>query len=144
MRSGIAIGDAAGGTHETLAVVAQFARVGIQHLQQSVALLERYGHCLSQPRFILLLHTQAVDDHFDVVVAVPVQLHLGHYLAHLTIDAHIEIALAAYALKEFTVMSLAVMHQRRQDAYLARSEIADDQMHYLLLGIFGHRLSADV
>ena len=67
-----------------------------------------------------------------------------HHLAHLTIDTHIEEALAAHLLEELAVVSLAGLDEWSQDEDGATLIIIQYEVDNLLLGILDHLLARSV
>ena len=114
MRRRLPIRQTGDGTHQPLAVMPYTAIVLVQHHQQSVALLHGRSHGVSQARIILVLRHQFVDDHLHIMILISVQLHARQGLAHFAVHTYIQIALLAYLLEQFLIMSFSVTHQRSQ------------------------------
>ena len=78
------------------------------------------------------------------MVAVTVQLHAGLDLTHLAVNTDVNVSLAAYALKQFLVVTLTVTHQRCKHIDTLAVIVADYALHYLLLGELDHFLTTQV
>ena len=78
------------------------------------------------------------------MVAVTVQFHAGLYLTQFSVHTDCQITLAAYALKEFLIVSLTVAYQRSQHVNALSVIVAQDKVYYLLLGELDHLLAAQV
>ena len=83
----------------------------VDYHHQSVALLHGGVNALAQAVLILCLHFQAVNHHLYVVVLVSVHLHAAGNLCYLAVHPYIQVAFAAHALKQLTVVSLTAAHQ---------------------------------
>ena len=101
----------------------------------------RLGCCPLQVR---RRHFQSVDDHFDGVVAIAVHLHTRGDVHHFAVHPHTQVPLAADSLEEFLVVPLAVVHQRGKDKHLLPCIVAEQQVHYLLVGVAHHLLARQV
>ena len=144
---GIAVGDAAGGTHQSFGVVFHLTRVLVHNHQQSVALFHGRCHTLAQAvvaRRVGRVHRHLVDHHLYIMVLVAIHLHAALYLHDGAVHADIEVAFAAHGLEEFAVVSLAVADQRRQNVDAAVLIVASDHLQHLLLGVFHHFLARHI
>ena len=138
------VGESRDRTHEALAVVAHLATVLIHEHDESVALSHGIGHTLAQALVVLVVDLEFVDHHLDVVVLVAVETHAMHHLAHLTIDTHIEEALAAHLLEELAVVSLTSLDEWSENKDGTALIIIQYEINYLLLGILDHLLARSV
>ena len=75
---------------------------------------------------------------------IAIHLHVRLHLLHLSVNAGIEIALAAQALEEFTVMALTAFDYGGEDEYLPAGIVVHNHLYDLLLGVFHHRLARHV
>ena len=110
----VGVTDARCGTHQTLGEVLQLTAVFVEDHDESLALTHSDGDRLLEALTVFAGHLQFVDNHLDVVVLITVDLHTADNLKHLTIDAYVEITLAAHGLKEFAVVTLTTAYQRCQ------------------------------
>ena len=111
---------------------------------QTFTLLQCGGHALLQALGILCIDHKFVDHHLDVVVLVTLEHHSARHLAHLAINAHVQIALTHHLLKQFLVVSLAVPHKRGKHIYALAVIVIEDEIENLLLGILHHLLAREV
>ncbi len=118
MRSRVLVTKSCSGAHKAAGVVLglRFFAARLHYHHHAVALCKRAIHRLTNTFHILvgvaLPDTQPVYHHFDGMVAVAVKFHTGGYLFYLAVNTHIDIALVAYALKEFFIMTFAVFDKR--------------------------------
>ena len=115
-----------------------------QHHHYAVTLLHSQCYAVSQTGTVFLIHHKFLNHHLDIMVAVTVQFHAGLDLTHLTVHTHVDVSLAAYALKQFLVMTLTVTYQRCQDIDALSVIIGGYQVYYLLLGELDHLLAGIV
>ena len=122
----------------------ELSRLHIDHHHLLVALLQGFLNGLLQTVLLVFAYLHAVDHKLDVVVAVAVGLHPERQLLEFSIHPDIEVPLLPKVFEKFLIMSLTVPYQRSEYIYLAVGKCLADHFHYLLLGVFHHRLAADV
>ena len=115
-----------------------------EHHHQTVTLLHCQSNAVNQTVTVFLVNDQFLYYNLDIVVAVTVQFHAGLYLTKFAVHAYCQIALTAYTLKEFLIMSLTVAYQRSQHVYALSVVVVQDKVDDLLLGELDHLLAAQV
>ena len=78
------------------------------------------------------------------MVLVSVDFHPRHNLQYLAIHSGIEIALAAHALEEFTIVTLALTNEWSEEINRLALVFTENHIDDLFLGIFHHCLAASV
>ena len=144
VRCGLAVGQPRHGTHEAFGVISHGFIVGIKHEHQAVALRKGLLHTLLESLFVLGLHLEFVNHHFDVVILVTIDAHTGFERAQFTVHTHMDEALLAHTLKEFFVVSFALLHQRREEVDTVVGIVVEEQTDDLFLGVFHHFLPAGI
>ena len=155
VRRRIFIRDARRGTHEpfreefTISSLCTVSRLvgDIENHDKSFALFHSRRHTLSKPLFggvAIVFDGKLVDDHFDVVVLVPVYLHATHNLLHHSVNANVQVAFLAHALEEFAVMSFSVANEWSQYQYALALIFFENHPDHTLLGVFHHLLARHV
>ena len=132
-------------TQHTLLLTTGYGLLGHgEHHHKAVALLHCQCDAISQTMFVFLIHNEFLNDHLNVMIAVAVQFHARLDLTDLTIHTDSQVTLAAYALKKFLVMALAVAYQRCKHIYTLTVIITQNQVYDLLLGELYHFFTAQV
>ena len=90
---------------------------------------------------VFFLHFQSVDDHFDVVVFIAIDLHSASDFLHLAIDADVQIALAPHRLEQFAIMAFALAHERGENENRFVAVVVENHLLHLFLGVFHHFLA---
>ena len=103
--------------------------------------LHCYFKTLLQTFLILLVDSEFVDDHFNVVILVSIDFHALGHIHNLTIHTGIEIPLLADALEEFAVVSLTALHDGCQKENALAVVLFQKQVQHVFLGIFHHLLA---
>ena len=98
VRCWITVAYARRGTHQSLGEELSLIRFLVENHDESLALLHSQGHRLLQA-VNFTAHRHLVNDHFDVVVLVAVHLHASGNLLQLSINADVQVALAAHVLE---------------------------------------------
>ncbi len=91
------------------------ARIFVKNHNEAVALFHSDTDGLLQPFCVFVTDLQFVDHHLNVVVLITVHFHATGDLLQLTVDANVQVALAAHGLKEFAIVTLTAAHQRGED-----------------------------
>ena len=98
----------------------------------------------AQAFFVLAGYYQFVDYDFDVVIFVAVEFHAEGYLAHLAVDAHIQVTFAANALEQLFVVSFASFDYGCQHVAGFAVVFGKNQFDNLVVGVFHHLFAGDV
>ena len=106
-----------------------------------VAHLHRHFEALLQPLFVLVIDSQFVDDHFDVVVLVSVHLHALGHLHDFAIHSGIEIAFLTDAVEEFAVVAFTALNEWCQEEDALAVVLFQQEVHHVLFGVFDHLLA---
>ena len=138
--SWLTIGNTRDGTHQTPTEITYLLALGIKHEEQTVALVKAFGHRLVQTFRILILHTQLVNDHLNVMHLVAVQFHATLYHVHLAVYTDIDITFAQNRLENLAVMSLSSLNKRSQKKNAPLGIVRKYHLHNLLFCILYHAL----
>ena len=79
--------------------MANFLGFSIKNHQKSVALLHGIRYTIRKSFVVFFTNDHLVDDHFDIVIFVAVELHAMHHLTNLTVNSDIKIAFLADLLE---------------------------------------------
>ena len=118
--------------------------VFVEDHDETLTLFHGDGDGPLQAVFVLVADLQFVYHHFDVVVLVTIHLHASRDLHEFTIDADIQVTLAAHRLEEFTVVTLTAAHQWGEDEDLLTRIVMEDHVEHLLLRVFHHLLTSGI
>ena len=138
----VLIGDAGNGVHQSLGEVLTFCSAFFDNHHHAVAQFHRRGHTLADAFLVAFLHHELVNHRLDVMVLVSVDFHTSFYLPDFAVDAHVEIALAAQSLEEFTIVTLAHAHEWGEEEDGLALVFIEDKVDDLLFRIFHHLLAA--
>ena len=106
----VGIADACGGAHETLGEVFDGTSVLVENHNESFTLLHGDGDGFLETVCRLDSWLQLVNDHLNVMVLVAIDFHAACNLQQLTINADVQIPLAAHRLEEFTIVTFTTAH----------------------------------
>ena len=133
-------------THQALGEMLHAARVLVENHNESVALFHGDADRLLEAfdSSAVGRGNEFVDHHLDVVVLITVHLHAAGNLHHLSVDADIQIALAAHGLEEFTVVTFTASYQRSENQDFLTVIVLKDHVDDALLGVFHHLLASGI
>ena len=76
--------------------------------------------------------------------AVAIHFHAGHHLLHLAVHAHVHVSFLTNGFKQFLVMTLSALHERRQQQDFLARVLTHDEVDDLLVGVMHHFLARQV
>ena len=144
IRCRVAVRDARRRAHQSLGEVLCHARVLVENHNLSVALAHCRSDSLAQAVVEAVAHLHLVYHHLNVMVLVAVGLHAASYLRNLSVDAHVEIALATKCLEEFAVVALALPYECSEYVYALAGIVGVDHLDDALLRILHHLLARNI
>ncbi|MCG3120365.1 MAG: hypothetical protein ALAOOOJD_03028 [bacterium] len=107
---------------------------------QTVGEMQRGFKRVGQTRFNALLANEPVNDDFDIVFFIFVQLDFAGDFFDFAIDAHAHIAFAAGGIKNLAILAFAPAHHRRQHLEFGAGRqfqnCIDHLLHSLALDFF--------
>ena len=138
----VLISDSGNGVHQSLGEVLAFCSAFFYNHHHAVAQFHRCSHTLADAFLVAFLHHELINHRLDVVVLVSVDFHASLYLPDFAVYAHVEIALAAQSLEEFTIVTLAHAHEWGEEEDCLALVFIEDKVDDLLFRIFHHLLAA--
>ena len=144
VRRRVVIGNAARGTHQVLAVMANFVRVHIADEHLAFALLHGNRDALDQTFVVFVLNLKAVNHNFYAMIAIAVELHARQEFLHLSVNSGIEITFSANRFEELLVVSLAVLDERSKQDDAFTQVFVQEQIDYLLFCVAYHLFAANI
>src|SRR5690606_37691141 len=123
--------------HQILRVMVKLSVLLDDH-HHALSFFQGLGDRLSDSRTILRICHDTVHHNLDVVYLVTINLHLGRDVEDLTVDPHLGVTRLPDLLKEFAVMTLASLHDRRQHDQLLPFEFIEDRVKNLFLRLAYH------
>ena len=124
-----------------LGIMAQFAALLIQDGKRAFSEIECRHDRTLDPLLILCRRLQTVDHKLDEMRLVAVQGCDFVQFAEFSVYADLRVAPFPHLFEQFLVMSLASLHQRRQQVAFTVLVVFNDQIHYLLVGVSDHGLA---
>ena len=88
--------------------------VGIHELHQSFAMIHGRLHRLRQPTLIVVRQVKSVNDNFNIVGFIPVELHAKGDFFYFAIHPYFHEATLSDLFKKLAVMAFACSHNRRK------------------------------
>ena len=142
LRRQLFVGNGALGAGELKAEHALFAAVGVQRVQDAVALAQRCLHRFGKPRTLALFNAQAVNDDFNVVLSLLVQRDFFFQRCDAPVHAHARETRRARRGEHVLVFTLAPGDYRREQVDAAGFGVGEDAVHDVVHGLLAHRLAA--
>ena len=93
---------------------------------------------------VFFAHKKSVDDHFNVVILVAVELHALRKFAQLAIYADVEKTFFANVLKKFLIVTLTIAHQGRKQIDFMTVVVVEHHVEDTFLRIFHHGFAREV
>ncbi len=116
----------------------QLFRVRVVHIgddRRPAGEIQRGFERLGETRRQILAHLEAIDDDFDGVLFLQLQLRRIGKIAHFAIDTRADVALRRKVFQRFGVLALAIFHHRCQQHQASALFLRQHVVHHLAYGL---------
>src|SRR6478735_5447032 len=93
---------------------------------------------------VRLLNKDAINNNFNVMDLVTVDLHLWYDFQHLAVDTYFSKAHFANLFKQFAVVTFTTFYYRGKQTYFFIKKIREDMFYNLVFRLAHHFLSGNV
>jgi len=101
-------------------------------------------YALSQSYLHVFRDGEAVDDHFDIMDLIPIDLHFRREVFYFSVDAHFQITFLADIFEEFAIMAFAAADEGSENGNLFVLQFPEHVVDDLFFAEFDHLLTGIV